>query len=124
MALNQQHNQYELIVKDGAVVTESGVFFKAAPFRITPRLGLPETQVVFKRNAAYSVVYQLTCDQNIIELHHPDYAPELSPDKLGEHTDVFAALVRLGITKTDDYNQFFASYTPNYTVLQPVFLPT
>ena len=113
--------QYRLQVKNGDTIDESGYFFKPAPFTIeTPN---NSTTVVFTRNNAYEVIYRLTCAGKQRELSHPDYTPDdMKPDALGEHTDVFAALVRLGITTHPDYNAFFGSYAGNFTVTQPLFL--
>lgn len=105
--------QYELIIKNGETETENGYFFKASPFDI--QVGDATLSVIFERNEGLHVVYKIASNgSKALELTHPDYA-DVSADNLAatisdspiSYEVLYAALVRLEITKDKDLVEHF-----------------
>lgn len=117
--------QYELIVKEGTIITETGIFFVAAPF--TVNFNDQTVDIVFSRHNIDHVVYQLSLNgQSLGTLEFPDYAPDCDPNDLNSYfnTEVdlmplFDALVHLSICIAPQYKSMFTdSYSSSFTVNQ------
>jgi len=98
--------QYELMIENGKVKSETGSFFKAAPFQV---IGDGKTiDIEFLRGTEDKVVYQIRDGQKILgEYTHPDYIPECAPEKVELPEFIIAAMLHLKTSKDAAYNQYF-----------------
>jgi hypothetical protein len=115
---------YTLHVQNGQDQSESGFFFKAKPFSIDS-LGR-SVVCVFRKGSTGKVVYALEeGGKLLVELVHPYYAPEFLPDELsrfGSDADfvaaIYAALIRVGVTKDKVWVQFFQDKQLSFSIKQ------
>lgn len=104
---------YVLRVQDGQDQSEVGAFFKARPFEVT--IGARSVSCVFRKGTSGKVVYAIEeAGRLLVELVHPYYAPDFLPEEVarfGEDASfvsaVYAALIRVGVTKEKVWVQFF-----------------
>jgi hypothetical protein len=109
----ENENQYTLKITNGEPESEQGYFYKAGSFFVKTKN--QSFQCNFEKGKAHSVIFEIKQnDTTIAELTHPDYTPELSPgnyvpiNKIDENQlSLFAALVKLEITKFADYKTYF-----------------
>ena len=115
---------YVLNVQDGQDQSESGFFFRARPFTVS--VNGHELSCVFRKGTSGKVIYALEeAGTLLVELVHPYYAPDFLPAELsrfGEDTPfveaVYAALIRLGVTKEKAWIQFFQDKSFSFDVRQ------
>ena len=115
---------YVLRVQDGQDQSESGAFFKARPFDVS--VAGRSVSCVFRKGTSGKVVYALEEKSVVlVELVHPYYAPDFLPEELsrfGEDTpfveSVYAALIRLGVTKDKTWVQAFQDKSFSFEVRQ------
>ena len=115
--------QYQLAVQNGETKSETGHFFKGAPFEI--EANGKKLDIEFKMGNAHRVMYHVTQNGSpVLELEHPDYTPDTAPDSLGDKAALFAALVRLEITKAKPYKAYFEEQAKSqtYEIRQKPFL--
>ncbi len=105
---------YECKVQNNAIQSETGTFFKAAPFTVS--VGTNTYSVHFEKNSSGKVMHTLHHNNTIIlELEHPDYSPSCTPDALNQTLNnndaqaIFAACCHCGVTIEKAYIDFFKS---------------
>jgi len=115
---------YTLTVQDGQDQSESGAFFKARPFDID--VAGRSVSCVFRKGTSGKVIYALEEKSVVlVELVHPYYAPDFLPEELSRFGEdrpfveaVYAALIRLGVTKEKSWIQFFQEKSFSFEVRQ------
>ena len=119
--------QYQLVVKNGGVVSEEGSFFEGISFQIKANNNIYSCN--FDRDE-HDVVWKISSSDKVIDkLTHPDYVPESNP---GEYLAleslsidqkiVCAAFHQLKLIKNKEYNDYFSNQenqtSVDYEVLQ------
>jgi hypothetical protein len=110
----EKNLQYYLNIKNGEIEQEEGFFFRAGSFLIIK--GEQTIDCSFTNEDIETVVYEVKkSGESLASLTHPDYVPEV---KRGTYTDIqtlsgdqktiYAAFVKLGITKEKTYIDYFA----------------
>ena len=115
---------YTLHVRDAVDQQTSGTFFKARPFEIT--VGERRFDCVFRKGTSGKVIYALEeSGVLLVELIHPYYAPEFAPDEADRFglsvavlETVYAALVRVGVTKDKAWIAYLQEKAYSYEVKQ------
>ena len=115
---------YTLQVRDAVDQETSGVFFKARPFEII--VGDRRFDGVFRKGTSGKVIYALEESGTLlVELIHPYYAPEFAPEEASRFgadaavlEAVYAALVRLGVTKDKSWVAYLQEKAFSYGVKQ------
>ncbi len=115
---------YTLQVIAGVEKQAVGIFFKARPFEIvtTGR----SFHCVFRKGTTGKVIYAVEeAGRLLVELVHPYYAPEFTPEEVacfGADVAVFealyAALVRVGVTKDKAWSVYLQEKAYSYEVNQ------
>lgn len=121
-----QDLQYHLSVQDGAVISETGTFFKAIPFEIIS--GTQTIQVLFTRNDHHHVIYRLFENgKALCDIDHPDYTPECPPEEIRslfnpsqDPYSVIAALFHVLVSKGEPYKSYLEAHAPySFEIKQP-----
>ena len=115
---------YQLHVQEGQDQSESGFYFRARPFTVS--VNGRDLSCVFRKGTSGKVIYALEeAGTLLVELVHPYYAPDFLPEetsRFGDDADfiraVYAALVRLGVTKEKVWVQFFQDKKESFSVSQ------
>lgn len=122
--------QYNRIVKNGAIESESGNFFPAIPFQIIVDDATVDIDFVHTKN--HEVVY--TVSENgtqLTTLEHPDYTPNTSLEDAGKAIAlsngkgfaVVAAFLDLGVGKGSQYKPVRdEGHSESYEIKQPFAL--
>jgi hypothetical protein len=115
---------YTLMVHEGQDQSESGAFFRGRPFEVV--VGERSVLCVFRKGTAGKVVYAVEASGALlVELVHPYYAPDFLPEELSRFgadasffEAVYAALIRLGVTKDKTWVQAFQDKSFSFEVRQ------
>lgn len=122
--------QYNRVVKNGKIDSESGAFFPAIPFQII--VDDVSVDIDFVHTDNHEVVYTVSENgDQLTRLVHPDYTPDTTIDDVPNHItlsngkgfSVVAAFIDLGIGKGRNYKSVGDDgHTESYEIKQPFAL--